>query len=124
MTCVAIIHTRAAFKKLSYQMLVKCHTFTRCSVCESAGCERRYHVPIRAKLRSTLQNNFVGDYQALDVAAAANGHRGISMNEGLIHAHIVADSDIALLAVHDEPVRKSRAGANLDARLVDKNRVA
>ena len=97
---------------------------TRCSVRERAGCKRRYHACIRTKFRSTLENNFVGQNQALNPAAAANSHRGISMNKGFVHAHVVANGDITLLAVHDQAVRKACAGANLDARLVDKNRVA
>lgn len=80
---------------------------TRCSVRERAGCKRRYHVRIRAKFRSTLENYFIGQNQALNPAAAADSHRGISMNKGFVHAHVVANGNISLLAVHDQAVWKA-----------------
>ena len=94
-----------------------------CLIGEGAGCKRRYHACIRAKFRSTLENDFVGQNQALNFAATANGDCGVSMNEGLVHAHIVANGNIALLAIQDQTVRKAAAGTNINAGLVDENRI-
>ena len=46
------------------------------------------------------------------------------MNEGLVHAHIVANGNIALLAIQNQAVRKAAAGTDIDALFVDDNRIS